>query len=68
MKTKEIRELSLAEIEKTIRDERDKLLRLRLHKTTGQVERTSELKMLKLDIARLETVRREKLRAEGQPA
>ena len=68
MKTKEIRELSVAEIEKEIRDTREKLLTLRLQKTTGQVEKTSELKTLKLNVARLETIRREKLKAEKQSA
>ena len=68
MKAKEIRELPVAEIEKQIRDNREKLLMLRLKKTTGQVENTHELKALKLDIARMETIRKEKIDAEKKSA
>ena len=52
MKVKEIRELSLAEIEKTIRDTRDQLLQLKLRKQTGQVENTAELTQRRKDIAK----------------
>ena len=41
MKIKDIRELSIPELEKTIRDIRDQLLELKLRKQTGQVENTS---------------------------
>ena len=68
MKAKDIREMPVAEIEKKIRDNREELLMLRLKKTTGQVESTHELKALKLDIARMETIRKEKLDAEKKSA
>jgi large subunit ribosomal protein L29 len=68
MKVKEIRELSLAEIEKTIRDTRDQLLQLKLRKQTGQVENTAELTQRRKDIAKMETIRREKLLTEAKSA
>ncbi len=68
MKTKDIRELPLAELGKKIRDSRDQLLELRLKKQTGQVEKTHEITALRRGIARMETIRVEKLRAEKQTA
>jgi large subunit ribosomal protein L29 len=68
MKVKEIRELSLPELEKTIRDTRDQLLQLKLRKQTGQVENTAELTQRRKDIAKRETIRSEKLLAEAKSA
>jgi len=68
MKVKEIRELSLPELEKSIRDTRDQLLELKLRKQTGQVENTAELTQRRRDIARLETIRSEKILAESKTA
>ena len=68
MKVNEIRELSLAEIEKTIRDTRDQLLQLKLRKQTGQVENTAELTQRRKEIAKMETIRSEKLLAEAKSA
>jgi len=55
MTSKEIRELSLAEIETKLRDTREQLLQLRLRKQTGQVEKTHEIRVLRKDVARFET-------------
>lgn len=60
MKTKEIRELAPAEIETRLRETREKLLHMRLRKQTGNVEKTHELRTLRKDIARLETIKKEK--------
>ncbi len=60
MKPKEIRELAPAEIENKLRDTREQLLQLRLRKQTGQVEKTHEIRALRKDIARMETVLRQK--------
>jgi large subunit ribosomal protein L29 len=60
MTSKEIRELSPVEIDTKLRDIRDQLLNLRLRKHTGQVEKTHELRTLRKDIARLETILTEK--------
>ena len=67
MTSKEIRDLSPAEIETKIRETRDQLLQLQLRKQTGQVEKTHELRLLRKDIARLLTILNEKKRA-SQPA
>ncbi len=60
MKAKEIRELAVPEIDKKLRDERDEYLHLRLGKKSNQVEKTHRIKELRRDIARLETILREK--------
>jgi large subunit ribosomal protein L29 len=56
MTSKEIREFSPAEIETKLREAREQLLQLRLRKQTGQVEKTHEIRGLRKDIARFETV------------
>ena len=65
---KDIKELSLPELEKSIRDTRDQLLELKLRKQTGQVENTAELTQRRRDIARMETIRSEKIQAESKSA
>lgn len=68
MKTSDIKELSLAEIEKKVRESREKLLDLRLKKQTGQVEKTHQITDLRKSIARMETIRNEKIAAEKKSA
>ncbi len=63
MTTKEIRDLSQDEAVTKLRETRSQLLQLRLRKQTGQVEKTHELRTLRKDIARLETISREKPKA-----
>jgi large subunit ribosomal protein L29 len=65
MTAKEIRDLSPAEISAKLRELRESLLQSRLRKQTGQVEKTHELRSLRKDIARLETVLHQK---QAQPA
>jgi large subunit ribosomal protein L29 len=60
MTSKEIRDLSPVEIATKIREIRDSLLQSRLRKQTGQVEKTHELRSLRKDIARLETILKQK--------
>ena len=60
MKAKEIQELSEIEVEKKLRDTRDEHVKMRMSKQTGQVEETHKLKNLRRDIARLETILKEK--------
>jgi large subunit ribosomal protein L29 len=60
MTSKEIRDLSQAEITTKIREIRESLLQARLRKQTGQVEKTHELRSLRKDIARLETIYKQK--------
>ena len=68
MTSKEIRELSPAEITTKIRETREQLLQLKLRKQTGQVEKTHELRTLRKDIARLETVLTEKKAKDSKKA
>ncbi len=60
MTSKEIRDLSPIEITTKIREIRESLLQARLRKQTGQVEKTHELRSLRKDVARLETILRQK--------
>ncbi len=60
MTSKEIRDLAPAEINTKLRETREQLLQLRLRKHTGQVEKTHEIRSLRKDIARLETILNEK--------
>ena len=64
MTSKEIRELSPAEITTKLRAIRDELLQLRLRKHTGQVEKPHTIRVLRKDIARLETILGEKKNAK----
>jgi large subunit ribosomal protein L29 len=60
MTSKEIRDLAPAEITTKLRETRDQLLQLRLRKNTGQVEKPHLLRTYRKDIARLETILRQK--------
>ena len=55
MKAKEIKELSIPELENKLREIREELLQMRLRKETGQVDRPHLLKEMRRDIARFET-------------
>jgi large subunit ribosomal protein L29 len=60
MTSKEMRALSGGEIDLKLRELREQLLQLKLRKQTGQVEKTHELRTLRKDIARLNTIATEK--------
>jgi len=60
MKSAEIRELSTQELDKKLRDLGQELVNLRLRKQAGQVEDSSLLKSLRRDLARFNTILREK--------
>jgi large subunit ribosomal protein L29 len=66
MKMKEITELSMDELLTKRRDLRQESLHLRLQQQSGQLEQPSRLRLLRRDIARLETLlsRRTKQTAE----
>ena len=68
MTSKEIRDLSVAEITTKVRETREQLLQLRLRKQTGQVEKTHEIRTLRKDIARLMTVQNQKKNAKPAAA
>lgn len=60
MTSKEIRELAPTEITTKLRETREQLLQLRLRKNTGQVEKPHLLREYRKDIARLETILKQK--------
>ncbi len=56
MKMKEITELSMDELLTKRRDLRQESLHLRLQQQSGQLEQPSRLRLLRRDLARLETL------------
>ena len=60
MKAKEIRELSVAEMDKKLRESREELLHLNMRKSAGQVENTAKIRSLRKVIARIETIKAQK--------
>ncbi len=62
MTSKEIRELSPAEITTKIRETREGLLIDRLKKETGQLEKPHTIRARRKEIARMETILNEKKR------
>jgi len=68
MESKEIRDLSVTEIEQKLRDTRAELLKSRLNRQTGQLEKTHTIRVMRKDIARLETALTAKQRAAATPA
>jgi large subunit ribosomal protein L29 len=60
MTVKEIRELTAAEIDTKLRELREQLVALRLKKNTGQVEKPHMLREYRKDVARLETILKQK--------
>lgn len=67
-KQKDLKELSVAELEKKIRETQDELVGLRLRKQTGQVEKPHQLKELRKQVARLKTFLNQKKRVEETAA
>jgi len=55
MKTSEIKDLTLQELQAKSRDLRQELFNLRLQKASSQLEKPAHLRNLRRDIARLET-------------
>ncbi len=66
MKTKEIRKLSVEEIQVKLTDSRDELMKLRFQQVTGQLTDTNRLRYLRRDIARFETILNEPQQAAAQ--
>jgi large subunit ribosomal protein L29 len=56
MKIKEIRELTPDELRARKRELREQIFHLRLQQASGQLEKPSELRTLRKEIARIETV------------
>lgn len=56
MKTSEIRALENERIQAKLAEIREELMKLRFQQVTGQLTDTSRLRLLRRDVARLETV------------
>jgi large subunit ribosomal protein L29 len=63
MKPTEMRDLSLNELQTKAKDLRGEVFNIRIKRSTGQLENTAKLKQLRRDIARVETIMREKREA-----
>jgi len=59
MKPAEIRELSVEQIRTKLADTREELMKLRFQQVTGQLTDFSRLRILRRDIARMETILQE---------
>jgi len=65
MKAADIRTMSDAEIEEQLTESRHELLNLRFQTITGQITDTSRFRVIRKDIARLETILRERQLVEA---
>jgi large subunit ribosomal protein L29 len=65
MKTEEIRQMQAEQIRSKLSDAREELLKLRFQQVTGQLTDTSRLRVLRRDIARMETILRQAMLAAG---
>ena len=63
MKASEIRALSVEELHAKSRELRNEAFNVKIKRATGQLENTAKLKLLRRDIARVETLLREKQEA-----
>ena len=60
MKAKELRELTPEEIAKRQKDLKEEVFNLRFRHSTGQLENTSRMKIIRKDLARITMVLHEK--------
>lgn len=60
MKANELRSLSIAELEAQARQERDRLFRLRMLLYTNQLDKPSDVRVARKQVARIETILAEK--------
>ncbi len=65
-KTSELRNLKPGEIESKLSDAREELMKLRFQQVTGQLTDTSRLRILRRDIARMQTILSEQVKAEAE--
>jgi large subunit ribosomal protein L29 len=59
-KASKLRDLQQGEIETKLTDSREELMKLRFQAVTGQLTDTSRLRILRREIARMETILRER--------
>lgn len=60
MKARELRQMSVPELQAKEQEFRDEEFKLRFKHATGQLDKTSRLKELRRDIARVKTIIRQK--------
>jgi large subunit ribosomal protein L29 len=65
-KISELRNLQSGEIETKLSDAREELMKLRFQQVTGQLTDTSRLRILRREIARMQTILREQPAAETE--
>lgn len=65
MKAKELRELNIEELQQKRGDLREDLFRLKMRKAVAQLENPVRLRQLRRDIARVETILRERKAEQG---
>jgi large subunit ribosomal protein L29 len=56
MKAEEIRAMSAEQIRSKLSDDREELMKFRFQQVTGQLTDTSRIRILRRDIARLESI------------
>ena len=64
VKTSELRNLKSGEIETKLTDAREELMKLRFQQVSGQLTDSSRLRVLRREIARMQTILREGASAE----
>jgi large subunit ribosomal protein L29 len=68
MKVEEIRKLAAEEIRTKLDDSREEMMKLRFQQVTGQLTDTSHMRVLRRNIARMETILRQTERAAVEGA
>jgi large subunit ribosomal protein L29 len=63
-KASDLRNLKAGEIESKLSDAREELMKLRFQQVTGQLTDSSRLRILRRDIARMQTILREQANEE----
>ena len=64
-KTSDLRNLNSGEIESKLSDAREELMKLRFQQVTGQLTDSSRLRILRREIARMQTILREQANTEA---
>ncbi len=63
MKVQEIREMQEEQLRSKLSDTREELMKLRFQQVTGQLTDSSRLRLLRRDIARMETILNQSLQS-----
>ena len=66
MKASELRALSLDELEEKAKERRKTLFNARVRHSTGQLENTARMRQVRRDIARIQTIARQKQASEAK--